>query len=268
MKKKIGFTLIELLVVIAIIALLMSILMPALARVRKSAKGVICGSNLKQWALAFSAYCDDYDGYNPYGDWAHSWWWMMLPYVPERKLFMCPMATKQKNEGGVFPFVAWDYGAAPEKWGGGRYTGSYGLNAWMFSFEGPSGSRFGDFNPEEWRWKRCEVPDADNIPVFSDCGSTGAGPLHTDLPPLTIDADIKANGGDRIGLGLWVLYRHECGINMVFMDWSMRRVGLKELWLLKWHRQFDTTAGPSETAHGGVAGGGWPDYMNKCKKFE
>lgn len=56
------FTLVELLVVIAIIALLMSILMPALARTRNQAKAVLCQSNLKQWGFVFSMYTDDNDG--------------------------------------------------------------------------------------------------------------------------------------------------------------------------------------------------------------
>ncbi|MHC4624966.1 MAG: type II secretion system protein [Planctomycetota bacterium] len=58
MKRK-GFTLIELLVVIAIIALLMSILMPALARVRELAQRVVCGTNLSGITKAMVVYAND-----------------------------------------------------------------------------------------------------------------------------------------------------------------------------------------------------------------
>ena len=60
MKKK-GFTLVELLVVIAIIALLMSILMPALARVRAIAFRMVCGSNLSGIGKAMLIYANDYE---------------------------------------------------------------------------------------------------------------------------------------------------------------------------------------------------------------
>lgn len=58
MKKK-GFTLVELLVVIAIIALLMSILMPALARVRQLAYRMLCGTNLSGIGKAMLVYAND-----------------------------------------------------------------------------------------------------------------------------------------------------------------------------------------------------------------
>lgn len=64
MKRK-AFTLIELLVVIAIITLLLAILMPALQRVKKQARDLICRSNLKEYGVAGRMYLDDNNGNFP-----------------------------------------------------------------------------------------------------------------------------------------------------------------------------------------------------------
>jgi prepilin-type N-terminal cleavage/methylation domain-containing protein/prepilin-type processing-associated H-X9-DG protein len=97
MTKQNAFTLIELLVVIAIIALLMSILMPALSKAKDQAKAVLCRSNLRQIGLAAVLYADDNDNFVPRN--GGYWIRVFMPYLGEEgqvsnyrlvKIYNCP----------------------------------------------------------------------------------------------------------------------------------------------------------------------------------
>lgn len=256
MKKAGAFTLVELLVVIAIIALLMSILMPALQRVKKQAKDVLCQSNLHQWGSVLLMYTDDNEGYMPGYDQEPEHWWplALLAYYGEQDLCLCPGATKFWSRGGAAdsPYSAWGiwdashipmlHDAMVDGYDG--LYGSYGMNEWVGNVADEEAQEF---------WRRMDVKGAGNVPMLLGCNFMGGFPDHTDGPPAY-------NGEWNIvdeQMTRYCLDRHSMAINGVFLDVSVRRIDLKELWVLKWHRDFATN-GPWTKA-GGATRDDWLD---------
>ena len=250
-----GFTLIELLVVIAIIALLLSIMMPALGKAKEKAQTVICRSSLKQLAYAGLMYSDDNDGhFFPqvlHGE-LYLFVYSVLPYIGGAdKLRSCP-ATKLEYR---MPDLGWgSYGSATMAWVWGYGTaeyplpaspgpkdypyGSYGFNGWLY------GDKDSSTNASFFK-KIDNVESRFETPMFADSYWVDSGPHGTDILPagFTLDNEHVPGIGDNVsgggGMKRFMLNRHGDKIsNVVFVDGHVTGVKLEDFWELKWSNDF------------------------------
>jgi prepilin-type N-terminal cleavage/methylation domain-containing protein len=262
-QRRAGFTLIELLVVIAIIGILASMLLPVLSAAKIRAKRSQCLSNLHQWIVAFNSYAGDFNDNLPlgWGDSNGQWMVALQPYNSNPAIDFCPTATTTRDtlpnmwENPAPANTAWGTmgsGAYPviSPWGRAGMAGSYGINGWMFD---PADNGAG---AEYWRkLVNTASVGGGNVPVFGDCIWDGTQPTPQDQPPQVPNEE-EGNGG----MSDFCMLRHPDSrypINMAFADNSVRIVGMKQLWALKWSPDFDTTYAASQPQ-----ARFWPKWMN------
>jgi prepilin-type N-terminal cleavage/methylation domain-containing protein len=259
-ENKRAFTLIELLVVIAIIAILMGILMPTLRKAREQARGAACLSNLRQWSLIFAMYVDDNNGKfysglvkNTEQGVGNGEWWRetMRPLSKNKKMWLCPSAAKNRSAVDVTngtpardPLDAWK---VPASQGGDE--GSYTPNGWMCN---PPGETLWGRGPAKNYWRRTPDRNASQVPVMSEGWWVDAWPKETDRPAPRGDVTPPDSKTANINeMQRVCVNRHSGTQTCLFSDWSVRKVSLKQLWRLRWHKNFNILA--PEPA--------WPGWM-------
>ncbi len=258
MRRRSGFTLIELLVVISIIALLVSILMPALGRAREQAKATTCAAQLKQFGLAWYFYAEDNNGYNieyaPSSQWSAGkfWFYQLGPYIGDDEfakgagntqegalsIMNCPSASPWSDSR--FP-DAFGYGGSDMAW---RWTGAsdgivkeggYTLNGWMQQRAGSADERY----YQKYDQAKSDTPlicDGGWVDAWPDNGHTNETNLLADLQGTGIPGGTYRMHPNHLTRVL--LERHGRAINILFKGAQVERVALEEVCKYKWHKQF------------------------------
>jgi prepilin-type N-terminal cleavage/methylation domain-containing protein/prepilin-type processing-associated H-X9-DG protein len=229
MRKLKAFTLIELLVVISIIALLLSILMPALSKVKEQARKIVCATNLKTLGLGNVMYATDSDEWNlPLVYWhialgnsvgeAEAYWFQNPLYIKIIDMegrnnsndtssvasatlpddFKCPSDRRTVQNGGLFPGDGYPKGV------------SYAMNMTSIKPSGPN------FIPDKvYALKKPKVVrPADKI-HFID------GQWYAVWPDGAAYKEVWDKEGDKMGGDVqWdsAAYRHNEGANIAFYD--------------------------------------------------
>lgn len=250
MKNPRAFTLIELLVVIAIIALLLSIMVPALSMAKEKAHNLLCRTNVRALSLGFRVYAESNDGkIFGYGSGGSNNLWLMqiadmLGEVD--KVRYCPSTKRNPTPIPIIPPDN-NWGSASETWiwladVTEPEHGSFGINGYFYSSTSPS------YVPAaEWEasaWGNVNVAGrASAIPVFVDSIWVDFWLQDDDVVPAGHDletGDDGGNGATRNHMLRCMVDRHGGKLSVAFLDGHVEPVALKKMWSLKWSKGFKT----------------------------
>jgi prepilin-type N-terminal cleavage/methylation domain-containing protein/prepilin-type processing-associated H-X9-DG protein len=247
-----AFTLTELLIVIGLIAVLMSLLLPVVSRVRTTAASVSCMSNLRVMGTGWTMYLSEERGrlidfvwYTPdMPDMSWNGYWVgALDHNSVRgSTLLCPVAREpaptDETRGYGDADHAWtgryeSYGTAV-KYNANTYRdSSYGYNRYLGSTGGfgPAGGTY-----------LSDLKNPSNIPVFVDCAYADVRPVNGSArEPVKLPANLSGRGLLPGAPEHWkiLLARHGRGVNVSMADGSAAWVRLEELYLLNWKADWD-----------------------------
>jgi|GEM_PF-281288 len=181
-----GFTLIELLVVIAIIALLISVMLPALSAARTQGKSAVCATRLKQLGVGLLMYAHDYEGrmmpaaYTSnatVGTGAPIYWWgtNAAAVIDHTKGFVWPYLQVPLDADGVMECPEQPWGSYQPQGAAQQVTSTYGYNGYYLSPAHTPGWSFAIGN-RPWQ-QASTVRDPARVFAFADAAIDLGGSL-------------------------------------------------------------------------------------------